>query len=85
MTETHRAKATQTLPALIEAPRQRPSLARYRLPASFASQLLAAREHLPTQRAIRRAPVNVAHSAYAKGLTVTVKRLPAGYRLSASA
>lgn len=85
MSDTNRANAKQTLPAIIGAPRPGPSLSRYSLPASFASQLIASHQHLPIQRERRRAPASAAQNAYANGLTITVKRMPAGYRFTSCA
>lgn len=48
--------------------------------ADFLSQLIAEREHLPPQRARRRAPVGEALAAYGSGAVIAERRLPPGYR-----
>lgn len=68
------------LPMLLEAARPRPSLQRSQPTAAFVSQLLAARDNMPTQRARRRSSPQGATSAYAETARVAVKRMPAGYR-----
>lgn len=68
------------LPVPLEAQRARPSLLRIASEASFVSQLIAERDHLPPQRARRRASTEGAIGAYAAGARITVRRMPAGYR-----
>ena len=48
--------------------------------AEFISQLIAERDHLPPQRARRRASVEVAVTSYDATAAQTVRRLPPGYR-----
>lgn len=48
--------------------------------AEFISQLLAERDHLPPQRARRRATVEVAVTSYDAAAAQAVRRLPPGYR-----
>ncbi len=65
-----------------ERPSERSSLWRHAPHADFLSQLIAERQHLPPQRARRRAAVGVAVSAYDEGGKRAVRRLPPGYRRS---
>ena len=53
--------------------------------ATFLSQLIAARQHLASQRARRRAPVAEALTTYDAGGKLGERRMPAGYRLSVEA
>lgn len=69
-----------TLPAVHEAPRERLMVVQAPAQADFVSQLIAARQHLPSQRERRRTPVGQAVDAYANGSKITVRRMPAGYR-----
>ena len=48
--------------------------------AEFISQLIAERDHLPPQRARRRASVLVAVTSYDAAAAQAVPRLPPGYR-----
>lgn len=48
--------------------------------ADFLSQLIAERDHLPPQRARRRASPGAAVDAYQTGAKAAVRRLPPGYR-----
>jgi hypothetical protein len=48
--------------------------------ADFISQLIAERQHLPPQRARRRAPMGEALAAYASGARIADRRIPPGYR-----
>ena len=68
------------LPVPLEQRAPRPSLAQTAPEASFVSQLLAARAHLPPQRERRRATPEGAVGAYAAGAKMAVRRMPAGYR-----
>ena len=68
------------LPMLLEPARPRPSLQRSQAGAAFVSQLLAARDNMPTQRARRRSTPQGATNAYAETARVAVKRMPMGYR-----
>lgn len=81
----NRAEMTRNLPVLVGPASARPSLARYQVPASFVSQLLAARQRVDSQRARNRAPAAVAVSAYRAGSAISVRRMPAGYRHAANA
>lgn len=49
-------------------------------PSDFVSQLIAARDHLETQRHSFRAPPDKAIAAYADGAKKAVRRMPMGYR-----
>ncbi len=73
-------KQVFTLPVVQEAPRERLMLVHPPAHADFVSQLIAARQHLPSQRERRRAPLGQAVDAYANGSKISVKRMPAGYR-----
>jgi hypothetical protein len=53
--------------------------------AAFLSQLIAERHHLSTQRVKRRAPVADVLRTYDAAGKISVRRLPAGYRLSVDA
>ncbi|MBU1304160.1 MAG: hypothetical protein KKF33_01400 [Alphaproteobacteria bacterium] len=68
------------LPMTLEAARPRPSLHRSQPGAAFVSQLLAARDNMPPQRARRRSTPQGAATAYADAARVAVKRMPMGYR-----
>lgn len=68
------------LPVRVEPARPRPSLASIAADASFVSQLIAERDHLPPQRARRRATTEGAIGAYASGARAATKRMPMGYR-----
>lgn len=70
------------LPMLTAPAAARPLLIRGGTDAAFASQLLAAREHLAPQCARRRTTPEGAVGAYARGARVAVKRMPLGYRTS---
>jgi hypothetical protein len=65
---------------VVAARAARPSLQRTAPEAAFLSQLLAERHRLAPQRARRRAPITQAVDAYRIGGSVTVVRMPAGYR-----
>ena len=68
------------LPAVITASAPRPSLAWSAPTAAFVSQLIAARDHMPTQRVRRTATIERAVGAYSQGSLVAVRRMPEGYR-----
>lgn len=72
------------LVATIEAT-YRPIVPRIAPEPGFASQLIAEREHLPTQRARRTAPLASAIAAYAQGERRDQRRLPHGFFRSAEA
>ena len=56
-----------------------PHLARTSASPDFLSQMLAARDRLPPQRARRQAPLSSALEAYAEGRTRGLPRLPPGF------
>lgn len=58
----------------------RPSLARSAAGAAFVSQLLAARAHVPAQRARRRGTAEGAIGAYGSTARLAERRMPPGYR-----
>lgn len=70
---------TSTLPVLAGPVTPRETVSRYSLPASFASQLIAARDRMEVQRARRTAPPEIASDAYRRGGRIAVKRMPKGY------
>jgi len=67
------------LPVVIAARSPRPSLFRHHVPANFLSQLIAEKNHLQAQRTKKRAPVNVATSAYCASTRIFHPSMPAGY------
>ncbi len=76
----NRPASAPGLPMVIEAPTPRPSLRRNQTTAAFVSQLLAARENLAPQRQRRRSTVENALGAYSAGASISVARMPQGYR-----
>lgn len=78
------AKMAQNLPVVIEPRAERPSLARYTLPASFVSHLIAEREHLSVQKRTYRTSSGNATRAYSAGARIAVKRMPSGFRHSST-
>lgn len=73
------------LPVVLATEPEPPGRTRLAPPAAFLSQLIAARQHLPAQRARLRAPAAHAVDAYATCGRSAVRRLPAGYRKSVTA
>ena len=53
--------------------------------AAFLSQLIAERHHMSTQRARRQALVDVALKTYDAGGKISIRRMPAGYRMNVDA
>lgn len=78
-----RPGTARNLPVPISPATPRPALDRYRLPAAFVSQMIAAHDRLAPQRARRRVPAGIAASAYTDVANTAVRRMPAGYRLTA--
>jgi len=79
-------RSRRPMQVLIEPPRERLRVAlAYAPSADFVSQLIAERQHLPTQRDLRRVPIAEAVDAYTAGAERAVLRLPAGYRKSLKA
>lgn len=72
-------------PAVIGTPLPRAVISVSAPGAAFISQLIAEHQHLPPQRARRRASVDVAVSSYAEAQQQGVRRLPPGYRKNLSA
>jgi hypothetical protein len=68
------------LPVAQGATGPRPSLAFSAPTAAFVSQLIAARAHMPTQRARRVGTPEGAVGAYGQTARLTQKRMPQGYR-----
>lgn len=71
---------TRTAMTGAASPRDRLRLVRAAPSADFLSQLIAEYQHLPPQRARRRAPVCEALAAYASGAHIAERRMPPGYR-----
>ena len=78
MSKNETQRTQLPIPVTVSGPR--PSLAWSAPTAAFVSQLIAAREHLPSQRERRTASVDRAVGAYRQGAGVAVKRMPEGYR-----
>jgi hypothetical protein len=81
--ETHRpyrAESQSRLPVLLDLPAGRRWNERSLPRAAFISQLIAERQHLPTQRQRRRSTVDVALDAYGATERNAVLRMPPGYR-----
>jgi hypothetical protein len=73
------------LPVVI-TPRHAPLLrARPALDSGFISQLIAERDHLPSQSRRRQAPVSTAIAAYDQGERRDARRLPQGFFRTAEA
>ena len=68
------------LPLVQAAASPRPSLAFSAPTAAFVSQLIAARAHLPPQRARRVGSAEGAVGAYGQTARLTQRRMPQGYR-----
>jgi hypothetical protein len=62
------------------SPRDHLRLAHAAPHADFVSQLIAERQHLPPQRARRRAAMGEALAAYDSGAHIADRRIPPGYR-----
>lgn len=77
--ETKTGQLGQNLPVLTGPVSARPNVGRYSLPASFASQLIAARDRLGVQRTRRVTSASLASNAYVSGGKIAVKRMPNGY------
>lgn len=73
------------LPVPLTPAERRPSLAQSAPTAAFVSQLIAARDRLPAQRARRTGTIDNALGAYNRSATIAIKRLPLGYRKSLTA
>ena len=78
MSEIETQRTQLPVPVTVAGPR--PSLAWSAPTAAFVSQLIAAREHLPSQRERRTASVDRAVGAYRQGAGIAVRRMPEGYR-----
>ncbi|MBU1174760.1 MAG: hypothetical protein KKH72_05100 [Alphaproteobacteria bacterium] len=75
----------RNLPVCVGAASERRPIGGQRVRSDFASQLIAARDRLPVQRARRRAEEGTALGAYAGSDHLDERCLPIGYRLSVSA
>jgi hypothetical protein len=71
---------TVSLPVAKTPAAARPSLAFSAPTAAFVSQLIAARAHMPTQRARRMGTPEGAVGAYGQTARLTQRRMPQGYR-----
>jgi hypothetical protein len=69
-----------TAPRIASPLRGRPAL-----DSGFISQLIAERDHLPSQRRRRQAPISTAIAAYHEGERSDVRRLPQGFFRTAEA
>jgi hypothetical protein len=76
---------TPNLPMVIEPPSPHTGFARYGLPASFITQLIAEREQFAVQRKLRRSGTDKALVAYSDGAKSRVRQMPKGYRHSETA
>jgi len=74
------ASSGSNLPVPLDPPAERPSLIRLSPAASFVSQLIAEKHNLQPQRAKRRGSVDSALDAYSTGASISVLRMPQGYR-----
>ena len=63
-----------TTPRIASPPHARPTA-----DSGFISQLIAERDHLPSQRRRRQAPVSTAIAAYRQGERSDARRLPQGF------
>lgn len=79
------AESGRNLPVLIGQVGERRQHGQQRVRSDFASQLIAARDHMPVQRARRRVEDDTAAHAYGRTARLGERRVPAGYRLSVSA
>jgi hypothetical protein len=73
------------LPVVITPPRAPSLRARPALDSGFISQLIAERDHLPSQSRRRQAPVSTAIAAYHHGERSDARRLPQGFFRTAEA
>jgi hypothetical protein len=78
--ETEARLPVVTMPRVASPVRPRPAL-----DSGFISQLIAERDHLPSQRLRRRAPVGTAIAAYHQGERRDLRRLPHGFFRTAEA
>ena len=81
---TSNASSARNLPVVYGQARQRRLRRVEGIRSDFASQLIAARDHLPVQRARRRAEDGMAATAYDRTGRLDERRMPMGYRLSVS-
>lgn len=80
MSEATQNETDRTELVLLGQAGSRPSLAFSAPTAAFVSQLIAARAHLPTQRARRIGTAEGAVGAYGQTARLTQRRMPQGYR-----
>lgn len=73
-----RSDHERNLPVAMSPAGNKPSLARYDLPAHFVSHLIATRDRL-TARRLGDAASARASAAYLAGSRINVRRMPAGY------
>lgn len=79
------ANSGRNLPVLVGVSHERRQGGHQRVRSDFVSQLIAARDHMPAQRARRRTSEGAAMNAYGHCDRLDERRMPAGYRLSVSA
>jgi hypothetical protein len=79
------AKANAGLVVVTAQRSDAPHLCRLNLDSGFVSQLIAERDHLPSQRTRRRASVGTAIAAYDQGERRDARRLPQGFFRTAEA
>ncbi len=75
----------RNLPVYLGPRQERRRGERTSVTSDFASQLIAARDNMPVQRARRRADGDIAHLAYDWTGHLDERRMPQGYRLDLSA
>ena len=78
------AVSGRSLPVVLGGRQQDRNRQRAGVASDFASQLIAAREQVPAQRARRRAEKSDVVVAYDRSARLSERRLPVGYRLSLS-
>ena len=78
------AISARNLPVVLGNRQERRQFHRASVKSDFASQLIAAREQVPAQRARRRASETDVVYAYDRSAKLGERRLPQGYRLSLS-
>lgn len=87
--DAYDANSGRNLPVLVGTVQdrgfERRSTQAHKVRSDFASQLIASRDRMPTQRARRRESEGFAVSAYGRSARLDERRVPVGYRLSVSA
>lgn len=75
---------SRNLPVPIGPARAKPSLKRLSPASYFVSHLIAEKQRVDVQRARNRSTPQIATSTYERGASITIKRMPAGYRLAST-